>query len=92
MRRRRKSWFPARTVEAEPVVAGEPAARARLQAAEVEVALVVDDEELLRRDLEEPNGRRDRPARQVHVELGLQQPESKFAIRELPQADRKTWL
>ena len=61
---------------AEPVVAGEPAARARLQAAEVEVALVVDDEELLGVTLKNRARRRDRPARQVHVELGLQQPES----------------
>ena len=40
-------------------MAGKPAARARLQAAEIEVALVVHDEQLLRRNLEEPNGGRD---------------------------------
>ena len=43
----------------EAVVAGEPATRARLQAPEVEVSLVVHDQQLLRRHLEEAR----RPAR-----------------------------
>ena len=64
-------------------MAGEAPAGARLQAAEVEVALVVDDEQLLRWNLEEPDGGRDRAAGLVHVELGLQQPESKVAVANL---------
>src|SRR2546430_476355 len=51
------------------VVAGEPAARLQLEATEVEVALVVDDEHFIRLHLEERSCRADRAPGLVHVRL-----------------------
>src|SRR5581483_4706616 len=72
---------------AQPIVTREPAAALHLDAAEVEVALVVHDEHVLRLDLEERGRRADRTARVVHVRLRLQEDELLVAdldLRELP--------
>ena len=52
-------------------MAGEPAAEARLEPAGLEVALVVDDEDRVRLELEERRRGLDRAAGLVHVRLGL---------------------
>src|SRR5439155_21265190 len=54
---------------AQAVVAGEPAPEPRLEASLLEVDVVVDDGERLRRRLEEAHRGGDRPARLVHVRL-----------------------
>src|SRR5581483_8405294 len=61
---------------AQAVVPGEAAAPPRLEAARLEVALVVDDEDRAGLELEEVGGRPDRPARLVHVRLRLEQPDA----------------
>jgi hypothetical protein len=53
-------------------VAPQPTADPRLQAAEVEVTLVVDNEDGVGVDLVELGGGADRAARLVHVGLGLE--------------------
>src|SRR5262249_31076186 len=58
---------------AEPVVAREAAAAPSLQAPELEIALVVDDEDRVRLDLVELRRGLDRAAGLVHVRLRLQQ-------------------
>ena len=60
---------------AQPVVAGEAAAEARLQAADLEVDLVVDDEQVLERRLVERDGGLHRAPGVVHVRVGLEQRE-----------------
>ena len=65
---------------AQAVVAGQAAAVLQLEPPEVEVAFVVDDEHVLRRELEERRRRPDRAAGVVHVRLRLQE-------RELLAAD-----
>ena len=60
---------------AKPVVTREPAAEAHLDAAGVEVDVVVDDGDLLGRELEEARGGAERAAGEVHVRLRLQQRE-----------------
>src|ERR671918_569531 len=57
---------------AEAVVTGEAAAEARLETAWLEVGLVMEDEDLLGRELEEARRRAHRTARLVHVGLRLQ--------------------
>ena len=57
----------------QPVVTREPAAEAHLDAAGVEVDVVVDDGDLLRRQLEEARSGGERAAGEVHVRLRLQQ-------------------
>ena len=56
------------------VVAGVRAAELELDLARHQVELVVDDEDLLRLDLEEARQRRDRLAREVHERRRLEQP------------------
>src|SRR5688500_9939263 len=68
---------------AEAVVPREPAAGARLEPSEVEIAFVVDDQELLGRDLEETDCRRDRATRRARIALRRQQPESKPTVANL---------
>ena len=63
-------------------MAGEPAAEPDLDAARFEVDLVVHDSDLLGRELEEPGGRGERVAGEVHVGLGLQERQL-----QLPDAD-----
>ena len=60
---------------AKPVVAGEPSSPAGLETTRIEVDVVVDDKQLLRRKLEEPQRRRDGAPRIVHVRLRLDQRE-----------------
>src|SRR6266545_298484 len=57
----------------QPIVTAETAALARLQPAEVEVALVVHDERRVGLDLEEPRRGSDRPPGLVHVRLRFEQ-------------------
>ena len=64
----------------------EAAAAARLEPAEIEVALVVDDEDRVRLDLEEARCRRDRAARLVHVRLRLEQRDAMAVEPDLCQA------
>src|SRR5947208_2037452 len=71
---------------AQAVVSPEAAAAARLEPAEIEVALVVDDEDRVRLDLEEARCRRDRAARLVHVRLRLEQRDAMAVEPDLCQA------
>src|SRR5215216_138117 len=68
---------------AEAVVPGEPAAAARLQAARLEVDLVVDDENRVGLKLVEASGGADRPARFVHERLRLEQADTVFVHADL---------
>ena len=70
---------------AQAVVAREASAAPGLQAAGLEVDVVVDDEQRLGRDLEEPRRLAGRAARLVHVRLGLQQRELRAVEADLPQ-------
>src|SRR5262249_45309442 len=73
---------------AEPVVAREAAADLELEAAEVEVALVVHHEHFARLDLVEARGSADRAAGIVHERLGLEQRELVAVdpdLRDLPR-------
>ena len=54
----------------------QPTAEPSLQATGHEVDVVVDDQEVLRVDLEEPLRGSDRLARDVHVRLGFQDPDA----------------
>ena len=74
---------------AEPVVAGKTAASPRLQAAGLQVDVVVDDQQRLGLDLEEAHGRRDGTARLVHVRLRLEQRETEIAETRLRQHPRE---
>ncbi len=58
---------------AQAVVAGETAAEPGLEAADVEIDLVVDDEQAVERRLVEGRGGLDRTAGVVHVRVGLEQ-------------------
>ncbi len=66
-------------------MARQAAAEADLDPAGLEVDLVVDDGDLLGRELEEPGGRGERVAGEVHVGLGLQQRELLLADADLGQ-------
>src|SRR5215208_7048768 len=58
------------------VVPGETAAFARLQAARLQIDLIVHDEDRIRLELEEARGRTDGPAGVVHERLRLEQPDA----------------
>ena len=60
---------------AQAVVAGMTAALLELELAGFQVELVMRDQDLLGRDLEETRQRRDRLARAVHESHGLEQPD-----------------
>src|SRR5919106_5725648 len=70
---------------AQPVVPGESAPEPRLEPPQVEVALVVDDEQLLRRQLEEAEGGADGAPRLVHVGHRLEQRDARLADPQLAQ-------
>ncbi len=72
----------------EPVVSGEPAACAGLEPPELQVDLVVDDEHVLDRNLEEAGGGRDRATGLVHVRLGLQERDAMPVEPRLARAGR----
>src|SRR5439155_18278729 len=68
---------------AQAVVAGETTAAPSLQPAGLEVDVVVDDQDRLRRNLEEPCCRGHRAAGLVHVRLRLQQGQPPLAESHL---------
>src|SRR5207237_7702012 len=67
----------------EAVVAGETAAEPRLEPAFLQVDIVVDEERLLGRELEEAGCGADRPPRLVHVRLRLEEGEPTVADAQL---------
>ena len=67
----------------EPVVAGVAATLLELELAGGDLELVVDGEDLLRRDLEEARQRRHRLAGEVHVGHRLQQPDRAGRARRI---------
>ena len=68
---------------------GEPTAEPRLEPPFLEVDIVVCDEEKLGGRLEEANRRADRPARLVHVRLGLEQGEAPLVDTHFGQLSRE---
>src|SRR5439155_14892094 len=74
---------------AKAVVAGEPAAEPGLQAAFLQVDVVVHHEESAWRHLEEPRRRADRTARLVYVRLRLQKSEAEIVQPHLGESTRE---
>ena len=68
---------------------GEPAAQAHLDPARLEVDLVVHDCDRVERHLVEPRCGAERAPREVHVRLGLQQPEPKVIEPDLGELPRE---